>query len=231
MAETEKGAEASASAAPQPGSTITPAAASLQTPSPATSQTAPPDASAKPKPETVPTKQPSAAPDLFIAPQPAPSAAASDPDGAITWTASEFVAHEKSAGWYAALAGGTVVVAGLIYLLTKDIISTAVVVIGAVFLGIYAKRKPRQLQYRLDDSGISVGDKQYQYEEFRSFGVVPEGAFSSIVFLPLKRFAPTTSIYYAPEDEDDIVEVLSDRLPFQEYGHDVVDQFMRRIRF
>jgi hypothetical protein len=39
--------------------------------------------------------------------------------------------------------------------------------------------------------------------------VVPEGAFNSIVFMPLKRFAVPLSIYYDPKDEDKIIAVLS----------------------
>ncbi len=61
--------------------------------------------------------------------------------------------------------------------------------------------------------------------------MVPEGAFSSVVFMPLKRFAPPRTIYYAPEDEDRIVGLLVNRLPLEEHRADAVDGLMRRIRF
>jgi hypothetical protein len=38
-------------------------------------------------------------------------------------------------------------------------------------------------------------------------------------------------MYYDPQDEAKISQVLSDYLPFVEGHKDVVDQFMRRIRF
>jgi hypothetical protein len=150
---------------------------------------------------------------------------------AITWTASEFIAHEKAASWYLGLAGAAVLLAAIIYLLTKDVITSGVILFGAFLFGVVAARKPRQLQYQIDDHGISIGVKHFVFEEFRSFSVVPEGAFSSIVLLPLKRFGTLTTIYYSPEDEEKIVNMLSSRLPFDEHKLDPVDNFMRRIRF
>lgn len=152
-------------------------------------------------------------------------------DQGLSWTASEFIAHEKSASWYLSLAGVAVLGAALVYLLTRDVISAAVVLVGALFLGIYAARQPRQLEYRVDTAGIGIGPKRYGYEEFRSFSVAQEGAFSSIVFMPLKRFAPTTTIYYAPDDEDQIINLLAVRLPMEEHRGDAVENLMRRIRF
>ncbi len=152
-------------------------------------------------------------------------------DNGVSWTASEFVAHEKSVGWYAALILVAAIIAAVIYLITRDKISSGVVLVCALALGVLAARKPRQLQYAVDNSGITVGQKHFGYGAFKSFAVVPEGAFSSIVLMPLKRFAPLTTIYYSPEDEKRIVDTLASRLPFEEHKLDVIDHFMRRIRF
>lgn len=149
----------------------------------------------------------------------------------ITWTASEFVAHEKSAGWYGILAVAAAAVAGLIYLILRDWITSGMVVIGAILFGIVAARKPNQQQYSMDAAGLQIGAKHYDFEAFRSFAVVDEGAFSSIIFMPLKRFAPLTTIYFAPEDEPRIVQVVSARLPVEDYQHDLVDRVLRHIRF
>lgn len=150
---------------------------------------------------------------------------------AITWTASEFIAHSKSFGWYAVLALVAVAMAALIFFLTKDKVSAGVIIVAALMFGIYAGYKPRELQYRLDQGGLTVGTKHFTYDQFRCFSVLPEGAFSSIVFMPLKRFAVTTTIYYAPEDEDKIVNLLGNYLPLEERGHDAIDRLMHRIHF
>lgn len=129
------------------------------------------------------------------------------------------------------LAIATVIVSAVVYLITRDLISVAVVVVAGLLLGTYGARQPRQLQYVIDQQGVVIGPKAYHYGEFRSFSVIPEGAFSSITFMPLKRFAPPISIYYAPEDEEKIVNLLSDKLPIEERRLDAVDNLMRKIRF
>lgn len=121
--------------------------------------------------------------------------------------------------------------AAVIFLMGRDIISIIVVLVAAVCFGVLGSRKPRQQQYTLSASGLSVGQKHYSFSAFRSFAVVPEGAFSSVVFMPLKRFAPLTTIYYAPEDEDKIVDLISASLPFEERKTDPIDNLMGRIRF
>jgi hypothetical protein len=159
---------------------------------------------------------------------PAPTAQA---ENGVTWTASEYVAHHKSAGWFLSVALVAAVIAALIYLLTHDFISTAVVVVGAVAFAMFGARPPRQLQYQVDRSGLVIGDKHLPYGNFRSFSVVPEGAFSSILFMPLKRFSMPLSIYFAPEDQEKIVAILSNQLPMENHRPDWIERFMQQIRF
>jgi hypothetical protein len=221
MAETNN--KDAASVQPQPGQVVTPGG----TPAPAPQAPAP-SASAKPPAPAPQAPAPAQQPSPYVLQtEGAPAASA----GGVNWTASEFVAHEKSTGWYGGLAIAAVIIAAFVYLLTKDKISTTVVVVAALALGVLGARKPRQLRYQLDEAGFSIGQKHYSYEMFRSFSVVPEGAFSSIVFMPLKRFAPVTTLYYPPESEDKILDVLAQRLPFEDHKADAVDSLMRRIRF
>jgi hypothetical protein len=153
------------------------------------------------------------------------------PEGAITWTASEFIAHHKTGGWYALLGLGALVGAAVIWLLTKDLMSAAVIIVAALAFGVFAARQPRELTYRLDEYGLTIDQKHYLYREFRSFSVMVEGAIPSIVFMPLKRFAPMTTIYYDPSDEAKIVDLLADRLPHEERKQDPIERLMWRIRF
>jgi hypothetical protein len=208
----------SGAAAPdsQPGQVITPGAPQAQPPAPLPPAPIPP----------APLQAPEPAPATPFAEAAAPVSS----DG-ITWTASEYIAHDKSPGWYGMLALAALVLAAIFYFMTKDPVSPAVVVVSALLLGVYGARKPRQLQYGLGPDGITVGAKHYTYGEFRSFSMVDDGAFSSIVFQPLKRFAPPLTIYFAPEDEDHIVSVLSSSLPLDQHQPDAVDRLMRRIRF
>lgn len=149
----------------------------------------------------------------------------------VSWTASEFIAHDKASGWYGLLALGGALGAAIIYLLTRDIITTGMIIIVTVLFGVFAARKPRVLDYGLDGSGIHIGQKFYPYGDFKSFSVIDEGSISGIWLMPLRRFMPNLTIYYAPDDEDKILNVLSQYLPFEDRQHDMVDRFLRKVRF
>lgn len=149
----------------------------------------------------------------------------------VSWMASEFIHHDKSVGWYLSLVLVAAAAAAVIYLLTKDVVSIIVVAFAAFFLAYFGSHKPRQLEYKIDSKGVTVGGKFYSYQNFRSFSVVPEGAFNSIVFMPLKRFAVPLSIYYDPQAETSIIDVLKEQLPFEPGRLDVSERLVRKIRF
>lgn len=152
-------------------------------------------------------------------------------DGAVTWTASEFVAHHKSGPWYTGLGAVAIVIAVVVWLLTRDIFVSATVIVGITLLGIYGSRRPRQESYMLDERGLSIGRRHYSYYEFRSFSIAAEGAFTAIEFAPLKRLATYITVYYDPADEDRIVNLLNRHLPMEPPRNDLTDQLMRRISF
>ena len=230
MAESEKPTYQDSSAA-QPGQIVTPGQTSQ---APQMQQAVPQQSEQQSEQQPIPP-QPAfqAVPQNDYAAQYAANEAYSDlpPEDGIVWTASEFIAHEKDSGWYMKLGLVAVLLTALIYFITRDVVNAGVVALVCLILGAYAGRTPRQLTYRVDAEGIQIGDKWHGYDEFRSFAIMPENAFSSIALLPLKRFAPMTSIYYAPDDEDAIVGMLSQALPMEERKHDAVDRLMQRIRF
>lgn len=149
----------------------------------------------------------------------------------VEWTASEFVAHDKGVGWYLILALVSLIIGGLVYLITSDIFSTAVVIILGIIFGVAGSRKPRVLTYRLTREGITAGNKFYPYGDYKSFAYLDEHPFASIVFIPLKRFGFPLSVYLAPEDEHRVLEVLATHLPLERGEIGVIDSLMRRARF
>jgi hypothetical protein len=165
-----------------------------------------------------------------IVQSPASSVPSSQTNG-VTWTASEFIAHNKSAGWYSLIGLVALILAVIVWFVSRDVFSSVLVFIGVLLLGVYGAHKPRQLTYSLDQLGIAIGNNHHAFSEFRSFSVVSEDAFASIELVPLKRFAMYTTVYFDPADEDRIVKVLSTHLSKEEPRNDLLEQLMRRIRF
>jgi hypothetical protein len=240
----------------QPGQVISPRISS-EPPTPPTGSPAPERPAEQPEP--APTPQPAAEPAVQVAQYEAVATSSSPPNPEVpsadpnadgwqsyqdsvgtevtplpddfTWTASEFIAHEKSTAWYGALAAVGIVIVLLAYLLTKDKISTAVIIFTVVAFGVFAARKPRTQQYGLGRDGVIIGQKGYGFEEFKNFSVTEDGTIASIVLMPMKRFMPPLTIYVLPEMEDRVMDYLSAFLPFEQHKSDAVDSLLRRIHF
>lgn len=210
----------------QPGSVIQPGGQDTSSQQPQAVASPIPQASA---PQNLPaTSTPAPVPQPV---QTEPAAPIVANENAVQWTASEYIAHHKGAGWFLLLALAVVGVAVGIYFWTKDIISVVAIVGMAALFGYYAGRKPAVQSYSISEQGVAIGEKVYPFSELKSFSIVREGAFSSIVFLPMKRFMPFIPMYYAPDQEEAIVEVLARYLPFEERKQDPIDRFMSKIRF
>jgi hypothetical protein len=149
----------------------------------------------------------------------------------ITWTASEFIDHQRGAFWYVVLAGATAVLAGLIYMITKDYFPIGVIVLLGIIIGSVGHWKPRQVQYRLTDKGIHIDDKFLPYSQFKFFSIVHESNLSTLVMTQTKRYLPPLSAFIDAEDEIEITDLIGEHLPLQPGSPDTVDRLSRRLRF
>jgi hypothetical protein len=148
----------------------------------------------------------------------------------FSWTASEFIEHQHPAGWYSLLVLITAALAVGVYFLTKDYFATGTIVILGFIVWTFAGHKPRQITYELTSSGLKVGDKTYSYGLFKSYFIVREGGLSSINLVPLKRFTPPISAFFAGEDEVHVQKAIGDYLPYEERQLDGIDRLSRRLR-
>ena len=149
----------------------------------------------------------------------------------VTWTASEYIANPKSPGWFGALGMASLLLAIIVFIVTRDLISSFVIVILGAILGIFAARQPHVLTYAVDNTGLHIGEKFYPYASFKSFYVMADQALSYISLLPLRRFMPPLTIHYDPADEDKIASTLAEYLPYENHKPDIVENISRRIRF
>ena len=149
----------------------------------------------------------------------------------MEWTASEYIKHHKPANWYLALVAVVVALSGLVFLVTRDVVSAVTIGIVGVLFGVFASREPEVRTYKLTPRGITISEKLYPFELFKSYAVYEEEAIKSIFLLPMKRFMPGMTLYFPPEQEEDILGTLSSYLPFDDREPDIIDRFMNKIRF
>lgn len=213
--------------APTPSSTpVQPQPSAAPTPPPAPQPPTQPVAEPQPP---VAESEPGPVPDPFLTqtppPPPPPSIAP------ISWSASEFIQHEKSPIWFFGLILVGVVLIAASILLLRDWFSAFIVIVLLVGIAIVAARKPRTMRYVLDSEGIHIGEALHPYEKFHAFSLVSEDGLWSIILMPNARFSPTLTLYFDKDQGEDIVDALNDYLPMQEHKVDLVDRISRKIRF
>lgn len=167
----------------------------------------------------------------FVADEESVQVPPANDDGAFSWVASEYIDHKQSAGWFILLSLGTVLLAAAVYLITRDYFATAVTAIAGLIVGVFAARTPKQLTYELSPDGLRIEQKTYPYDSFKSFALISDGGMSSIDLLRVKRYMPAVSAYFAPADEQKIVNILQNNLPYEQRQLDGVERLTRRLRF
>ena len=156
------------------------------------------------------------------------------PEAQIQWTAHEYVSHDKPSSWYVGFIVITLLMSIAVYFLSgqgfSGLLSSLVIVIMSIALFIYAKRPPRDLTYILGSTSFSIGDKEYRYQDFRSFSFVNTDGIVHIRLDPLHRFGMSVTFYYDPNDHEAILQFLSNRLPNVEREPDLIDRLTQRLR-
>lgn len=147
----------------------------------------------------------------------------------VEWEAEEYVARDKNAGWYVGLViVGLVLVALSVWLRWWTF--TALIVVAVLALLVYSLRPPRKLHYALDNEGLVEGGRIYKYEDYKSFGVLRDGAHFAIVLTPRKRFSPAVTVYFPEAQGEKIVDVFGMRLPMEEVKLDFLDKIVKSLR-
>lgn len=160
-----------------------------------------------------------------------PQATSHAPHVDLSWEASEYIHHSKSPLWFVGFIALMLVLLAVAYFLTHAWTFVILVVVMTVAMGVFATRPPRTLHYALTDTGIQIEKSEYHYNDFRAFGIINDGPLYSVMLIPTKRFMPAVNIYFAEDDGEKIVDILGARLPMEDLHLDVIDRWVRRLRF
>ena len=149
----------------------------------------------------------------------------------LVWAALDSMTSSKTPAWYLVLAILTLAFSSGVYLFTKDKITTAVVIVSGILIGVYAAKKPKMVDYQIDGHGFKVGQRNYIFGNFKSFSIVRQGENLVAVLVPLRRFMPYMYINFTIADEEKITDTLAKTLPIESNRRDYIEGFLRRIGF
>lgn len=152
------------------------------------------------------------------------------PNEVVEWQASEYIQHDKGASWLILVIVVALILVGLAIFFKQWSFAVLIAVMAGA-MGYFGFRKPKVVHYRLSENGVSINTNQYTFKEFKAFGVREEGAFYSIILIPVKRLSPAVNLYFAEDQAEDILNILGDHLPVEKIPPDPFENFMRKLHF
>lgn len=147
------------------------------------------------------------------------------------WQATEFESHEKGRGWSAyVIIIAIILVAAFIW---QKLYLAAGVSVAAV-LAIYSQAHSfgKKKNYAIYNQGVTINDRIYAFDQFKSFWVFPYQKRIIVRFEQVKRFSLPLEMPIEEENAEQVRLFLSKHLPEQEEkGEDITDTINRWIKF
>lgn len=149
----------------------------------------------------------------------------------VHWSATEYIEEGKNWLWFVVFAIVAALFIGFDVLFLHSYTFSALVVVMAVSVLVFAHRPPRDIDYTLSgDQGLYIGEKLYHFTEFKAFGLIKDRGQHSIILIPVKRFSLGVSVYFPEEVGEEIIDILGARLPMENLKLDFVDIIAQKLR-
>lgn len=152
-----------------------------------------------------------------------------EPIEPVSWSAHEYIHHEKGTMWFVLFAVIIIALIGLSVWIQAWSFTILTVVIAVVVV-VYSRRPPRELGYSLTEDGLMIDNDLHKFDDFKSFGVIQDGEHFSVMLIPTQRFQPGITVYFPEESGEAIVDALGSRLPMKELHLDAIDRVVRFLR-
>ena len=149
---------------------------------------------------------------------------------AHTWQASEYIHHDKGRNWYIAVIAIGLVLSAILVVF-QQWYSIPVVVFMAAAVVVYGARPPRTMTYMLDEHGITIENRLYQYTQFHSFSVLQDADWHTIDLEPTQRLMPRLTVLFGNDDFPTIVSLLGAHLPEIDRRPDMIERLSRYLKF
>jgi len=147
------------------------------------------------------------------------------------WEAPEFEKKEKTKSWFI-LPAIIAIIFGIIALITDNVLFLIFIILAFGVFYIYANKEPRILKFKINERGVEIDNRLYDFDALRSFWVFynpPEE--KEISFRSKKTFFPYIRIPLADQNPNEIREYLLKFLPEKKHAESLIDIWMRRVGF
>lgn len=130
------------------------------------------------------------------------------------WRAPEFVYKKKTAKWYLAIGIFFLIILS-VFILGKSWFAAMIVALSFWLFLSYAEKHPKLVDYKVDNTGITIGDKVITYGEIHSFTVDTTGETQTISLNTNYPFAMPVTMVVKKDNIDDVLNILIEHIPYQ----------------
>lgn len=147
------------------------------------------------------------------------------------WQAVEFESHQKGKGWSAYIILIAIVIIA-VFIWMKQWLGIGVTAAAVIALYSYAYRSGKKKNYAIYDQGVTIDNKVFTFDQFKSFWIFLYQDRPVIRFEQLKRLSLPVEMPVGDENPEQIRLFLAKHLPEQEEkGEDITDVINRWIKF
>ncbi len=107
------------------------------------------------------------------------------PQVLLKWHFPSFQRHERGLTWY--VVAGAVAIALFVYaIVTKNFLFAVIIILIAIIVIAKDFVNPHQVQFVVDEDGVTIGDRTYRFREFATFWLAFEPPQVKMLYLEFK---------------------------------------------
>ncbi len=155
------------------------------------------------------------------------------PGKEIAWQAPAFKYYPKDVSWY----WMSFIIAILLMafaILQKNFLFAVFIFLAEISVFILARRQPEILKFKIDDKGITVIDKIYQFNDLEKFCLRLDEEDQNLEELILKRkthFNPYLKIFVDIRVASQVRDILSPKVTEEAYEDSLIESIFKWLRF
>ena len=149
----------------------------------------------------------------------------------IKWSALEYEFHEKTTEWYWALG---IITAALVLaaVILHNFLFAVFAVLAGFSVGLYGTRRPRTILHEINSGGVSLGNKNFNYEHIDHFWInYNPPAKKELILESKKTFSAHTVILLGNADPEQIRRYLLQYLKEKKIDESLVAVIARALKF
>lgn len=148
----------------------------------------------------------------------------------VRWGTKEFDKHSRGVGWYLGI--GAILLLILAYTIySKNWLLGVLVIMIGVSLYFSGRMDPKNIECVIDESGVKIKDKQFEYNQLKTFWFSRTEENIKLNFITIFRFLPVISVNITNELEPKIRKALTQVIPESENKkEDWIDRIGRILK-